>query len=517
MPVSPRDFELYSRMTGAPMPSDPMSRMQMAPEVYKFTKDFAKRPNLLQKTGNLVKNIGKTAVMAVGAPMVAESLAEQERMAREAREQSEARQAESRITGDLEQPKVEREKTPAEIIEDKRMERLKLTYEKKKEEREDKQKKAMEILKAKKEDLVDPPQFEFVGKQEEDSQEPTTADAYSQDRVETQTAIGLIDKKNEQAAQLTTDDTVAEVLSESQDSIPEAAYTDKFGLEQIGGSDIRSRADQIIKKAKSDPLLALAFSQRDKKEELIDDSSIPIAPLLDNVDSAADGGEDMSNIPSQNNYRSSGVNTGATVNLNQRKQEIEETVRKGLGTLSQEQQEKIVESMMSPSNKQVNLLEQREIDNENAIKSGFMKLDDEGRKKESIRIGSNYGIPNKTDMQEIRKDPEYIAAQKSMLPNSVTSKVDEFTNRFMPNKPSSFVESMSLQTSPNKAPTATFNLYQKDGSTQPFTYGISSPMAVSLNEMAEDESLKDESFGKIMNLIKKSAKDGTGMGFSVDQ
>ena len=47
MPVSPRDFELYSRMTGAPMPSDAMSRMQMAPEVFEFTKNFARKPNLL--------------------------------------------------------------------------------------------------------------------------------------------------------------------------------------------------------------------------------------------------------------------------------------------------------------------------------------------------------------------------------------------------------------------------------------------------------------------------------------
>ena len=38
MPVSPQDFELYSRMTGTPLPSDAMSRMQMAPEVFKFTK-----------------------------------------------------------------------------------------------------------------------------------------------------------------------------------------------------------------------------------------------------------------------------------------------------------------------------------------------------------------------------------------------------------------------------------------------------------------------------------------------
>ena len=544
MPVSPRDFELYSRMTGAPMPSDPMSRMQMAPAVYDFTKNFARKPNLLEKTGNLAKTVGKIGLMGLGQGFKQSQANEQRAIQEQLRAQSEARQAESRVTGDSEESKVEREKTPAEIIEDKRMARLERTSELKQQERDDKQQKAMDLLKAKKEDLVDTPtkgsytrtkmlmtdppqfeeevidpsQFEFVGKQEE-VQQPTTADEYDQNRQNNQTAIGLIDRKNEQAAKLATTETVADTLAKSQDSSP-SPLSAKYGSEldpadrkQIGSGDVTSRTGEFFDKLRTDPLLALAFSQRGKKEELVDDSSI----LSDNVDSAADGGEDMSNIPGQNNYRSSGVNTGATVNLNQRKQEIEETVRKGLGTLSQEQQEKIVESMMSPSDKQVNLLEQREIDNENAIKSDFMKLDDEGRKKESIRLGSNYGIPNKTDMQEIRKDPEYIAAQESMKPKSVTSRVDEFTNRFMPNKPSSIVESMSLDPSPNKAPTATFNLYQKDGSTKPYTYGISSPMLVSLNEMAEDESLKDESFGKIMNLLKKSIKDETGMGFSVDQ
>ena len=421
MPVSPRDFELYSRMTGAPMPSDPMSRMQMAPAVYDFTKNFARKPNLLEKTGNLAKTVGKIGLMGLGVGFKQSQANEQRAIQEQLREQSEARQAESRVTGDSEEPKVEREKTPAEIIEDKRMARLERTNELKQQERDDKQKKALELLKAKKQDLVDPPVIE------EEVQQPTTADAYSQDRVENQTSIGLIDKKNEQAAELTTDDTVAEVLSKSQDSIPQEAYTDKFGLEQIGSADITSKTDEFLDKVKTDPLLALAFSQRDKKEELVDDKSI----LLDNVDSAADGGEDMNNIPGQNNYRSSGTNTGATVNLNQRKQEIEETVRKGLGTLSQEQQEKIVESMMSPSDKQVNLLQQREIDNENAIKSGFMNLDDEGRKKESIRLGSNFGIPNKTDMEEIRKDPEFIAAQESMKPKSLSEKVDNFKAKFV--------------------------------------------------------------------------------------
>ena len=103
MPASPRDFLLYSRMTGKPMPDNAMERMQMAPEVYQFTKNFAKKPNLLEKTGNLAKSIGRGAVMAVGAPMVAESLA------------AEADRKEmTDVTGDVE-PEMEGDTTPKTI------------------------------------------------------------------------------------------------------------------------------------------------------------------------------------------------------------------------------------------------------------------------------------------------------------------------------------------------------------------------------------------------------------------
>ena len=78
MPVSPRDFELYSRMTGKPMPMDAQQRMQMAPEVFQFTKNFAKKPNILEKTGNLVKNIGKTVGMGLAVAAAAPAYAEQQ-------------------------------------------------------------------------------------------------------------------------------------------------------------------------------------------------------------------------------------------------------------------------------------------------------------------------------------------------------------------------------------------------------------------------------------------------------
>ena len=77
MPVSPQDFSLYSRMTGAPMPTDAATRMQMAPEVYKFTKDFARKPNILEKSGNLIKNIGKTIGMGMAGAAASPAFVEE--------------------------------------------------------------------------------------------------------------------------------------------------------------------------------------------------------------------------------------------------------------------------------------------------------------------------------------------------------------------------------------------------------------------------------------------------------
>ena len=70
MPISPQDFELYSRMTGRSLPRDPAERMRMAPEVYDFTRNFGREPNVLQKAGNLVgaigKDIGGTLLSGIG-------------------------------------------------------------------------------------------------------------------------------------------------------------------------------------------------------------------------------------------------------------------------------------------------------------------------------------------------------------------------------------------------------------------------------------------------------------------
>ena len=54
MSVSPADFELYSRVTGAPMPRSPQEQMEMAPEVYNFVRERQYEPSRLRKAANFL-------------------------------------------------------------------------------------------------------------------------------------------------------------------------------------------------------------------------------------------------------------------------------------------------------------------------------------------------------------------------------------------------------------------------------------------------------------------------------
>jgi hypothetical protein len=349
-------------MTGTPMPSDPMSRMQMAPAVYDFTKNFAKKPNLLEKTGNLVKTVGKIGLMGLGQGFKQSQANEQRAIQEQLRTQAEAKQAEALVTGDS---NVERQKTPAEIIEDKRMARLERTSELKQQERDDKQEKAMDMLKAKKENLVgtpikgsytrtkmiktDPPQYE-----EEVidpfAQQATTADNYQQDFVPNQTSSGLIDRKIEQGSQIA-DETpnVAEVLSESQDS-RQSEFADPEDVQKqmesdmIGGSLGKNQLSKFLKQKGLDQALLGAVGDRTTETPRIGDDS----PLLDHPDVA--GGEDDIALPG-------GTNTSSTQDLSSFHKEMRKM----------DALERMAEQ--SPSTKQIAL------DEMNKSREGFMAQD----------------------------------------------------------------------------------------------------------------------------------------------
>ena len=442
MPVSPQDFDLYSRMTGVPVPSNPLSRMQMAPDVYKFTKDFAKKPNILEKSGNLLKNIGKTIGMGMAGAAA----------------------------------------SPA---------------------------------------FVEPPK--------------TTAENYDQTTVPNQSGSDQIAKVTDLGAEIADSNTVAEVLSGSEESrpaldgVPILEGSEPIGLLESQADRFRRQA--ITEKADSfldtnrpgiDPIL-LAAIKRSKDAEPLEGFKGQLPSYLGDHPDLAGGETPNPSLsinsaatpitpPTPSTLVSSGTNTSATTNLSEAMRDALDSLAKGRADLSPEQRFEMAKKLVSP-----NELAGKDQATFEALQAGIPKKE---------RIAAAERVKAKTQQKQkelgILTEDDVVNASTPSTPATPTTlgvrdKVQAFKNKIMPDKPSSFVESMSLDLSADKAPTATFNLYQKDGSTKPYSYGISSPMAVSLNEMAKDESLPEESFGQIMNLLKKSIKDDSGMGFSVNQ
>ena len=386
MPVSPQDFELYSRMTGAPMPTDAMSRMQMAPDVYNFTKSFARKPNLFEKTGNLVKNIGRGAVMALGAPLVAASVAEEARMQEQLRNQADIAESDSVTT---ENPTEEVADTPA-------MAKIRLGMQAE----EQKQKNRLEIENRRdaraagkiagvsgvvQTDLNPVPMDDY-----QSLLNPTTADKYGQPFVANQTSSNIIDRKISQGSQIA-DDTpnVAEVLSESQDSNP-VDYVDaekvqqQMEAEMIGKSKGLRQLSKYMGTKGLDKALIGAFTQRKIQEEMFGEALSADSDLLDHPDvKDVVGGEEPNPRLGTNTSPTTNLQeqTGGGTSLNEKYMEHADEMRK---MEAQERRER-----MSPSEKQINLLEQRAIDNKEAIDSGFMSMSDEERANETARLGGD--------------------------------------------------------------------------------------------------------------------------------
>ena len=156
-----------------------------------------------------------------------------------------------------------------------------------------------------------------------------------------------------------------------------------------------------------------------------------------------------------------------------------------------------------------NPLEQRAIDNESAMNS--MRLSDEEREKESIRLGSTGGIPNKTDMEKIRKSPEFKAAQESMKPKSVTEKANDliartdFTIGGMKDRKTGLGKSVGVSLTPMNGDTAvTYNIMNDP--TKPLdvtrTHFTATPEAVKQIETGTGE-LGEASIGQQYNKGKR--------------
>ena len=73
MAVSPADFEFYSRVTGIPIPNDPVARMRMAPQVYAMRRSPMSKLGSFAKKG-AAKALGTAALLGGAQQLAARSV-----------------------------------------------------------------------------------------------------------------------------------------------------------------------------------------------------------------------------------------------------------------------------------------------------------------------------------------------------------------------------------------------------------------------------------------------------------
>jgi len=352
MPVSPQDFELYSRMTGTPLPSDVMSRMQMAPEVFQFTKNFAKRPNIVEKTGNLIKSAAKNTLAGMGV-LASMDLENQERQRQELMRNEAAKEqvADANMDESPEQVAPAPELTAIEKGELAKQKTIKFKTD---------EQIRLEEARKKLRNIADE-NIEANTVSMDDYQSllnPTTADSYGQDYVPNQSAVNVVDRSIDLGSEMADESpTVASELSQSQDSQP---YDSKLGFQEdpmgekklpevtelLGKVPSQKKVAAFFTRLGLDDALSGAGQSRDETVELIGDDS----PLTDNVDSELDGGEDQSNVPTQENLKARGQNTSATTDLSAHHKEMR---RMNAMDRNKKAIDEIVEKAPTPSEKQV--------------------------------------------------------------------------------------------------------------------------------------------------------------------
>ena len=466
MPASPRDFLLYSRMTGKPMPEKAMERMQMAPEVYQFTKNFAKKPNLLEKTGNLAKSIGRGAVMAIGAPMVAESLA------------AEADRKEmTDVTGDVqpemsEKMQIEVEKTRREQIKNEGRENLQ--------------------------------RMANTGVQQGNLnpiQEKTTADEYNQDILPQQTEEEQGQRSATQQAELETNQTIADNAAASQDFSPKESVSESV--------------DKFLGQSGLDPILLAAMNARGQQEELAGTSFQIASPLGDNPQTPPGQTNSAVSQPFAENIEPI-TNPSPNPTLTQQLGNIMNTLRKGRADLSESQRMDIARKLTEGSPNEVVGNMQKQIDDLNQSSDKLIGV-----------MNSMRGEPSQEqliDASQARSRVEQKTAakqRKSGIQSRMTDKYypsdvarTDIQVGGMVDRKTGLGKSVGMSYTPLNGDTKVgFNIMgdpTKPQEVSTFDF-VASPKTMESLQSQEEGDLGSMTFGKLFNIAKKQKEGFSGM------
>ena len=539
MPVSPQDFELYSRVTGTPMPSDAMSRMRMAPDVYKFTKDFARKPNLLEKTGNLVKTVGKIGLRGLGEGFRQSQANEQRALSEQLRNQTaKSDVADANVSESMEQV-VDEPMTAGERQIDKKMQMIERQAVLDQEGRDDKHLKAKELLDLKAGNI----------------QQSTTADTYGQKVSVNQTKEGVLDKKMEQGAEIATEgDTVAKVLSEDQDSKPmfrptqiptvgalnaatpvvgsgfsesgnEVNVIDGVEEETVGSSITSQKVNNFLDKFPGfgtgegkniDTALAIALANRDNKEQLVIGNNPPFDDHPDIV-----GGEDDSSLPGSQNMTVNGMSTSSTTDLSDHHKEMRKM------DAMERNKEVIDEAVnqyknLTPSERQL-MLGTEGIDSPNEMQGRITAAEESTNKLIDVAKAMG-GEPSKEQKIEADQANSRIL-QKTAAKNRLAGRINE---KFYPtdvartdiqvggmvDRKTGLGKSVGISYTPMNGNTKVgFNIMNdptKPREVSTFDF-VAPPETMESLQSQGEEDLGSKTFGKLFNMARQKKQGFSGM------
>ncbi len=513
MPVSPRDFELYSRMTGAPMPMDAQQRMQMAPEVFQFSKNFAKKPNILEKTGNLVKNIGKTVGMGLAVAAAAPAYVEQQETPADNQGQKDVENQTASNTlmrSGIQTVEVKNNKTIAkDVTEEQNFKPAFKGY-------------------VSGDEIPDKPNEPGLSTGGLTSL-PSGMTPQSEVKGKFYT-----DKKGNQVP-LGYEVDYSHPVFRDNDVLP---TSDAYEFDEIfkptvgiGGSDftvgktkdVSSKVDKFLSQSKLDPVLLSAMQNRGQEEELVG-TSFPIASqLTDNPQIALDGGQSTRAQSREFIKETEPIDGGIPTNvdpstLTPEVKNILDTLAKGVSNMPIEQRIKVAKEMVEEKNmmdspneavgKLTAEINKKEKANQNLL--DFVKtLGGEPSKEQKIEADqANSRILQKTAAKNRKKGN----VNEKFYPTDVAR--TDIQVGGMKDRKTGLGRSVGISYTPLNGDTKVgFNMMSdptkpKDVKTYDFT---ASPEAMQSLQSQEEGELGSETFGKLFNIAKKKQQGFSGM------
>ena len=493
MPISPRDYELYSRMTGRPMPRDPEEKMRMAPEVYDFSRNFGREPNVLQKAGNLVGNIGQGLMRSVqgGARLGYQELQDERNREFELEKEKIRAGARESKAEDMLRNFAEKER----IKKENRMEMNDQVVEGKvrikREEQEAKMKrdqKLADLKQAARESSGMGPMVDItdaVNIESNDFESP--GEVLDQEIVNNQTGTNILGRVTKQGAELTQNPTVADSLTNNQ--TPDAV--------NLPNVDVSTDDQVFTTDVSNDPTGTKGFL----KNSILNNSD-----LVDNPDVI--GGEDDANVPSQKqNFDNTYLETDFS-----KRMENNERARAEL---------RDIPSMKNPAFAPTDKRDRARSDfdmNDPEVRQEYAKLrSNKGLLGLKNEILEGMAIGNIAKQYQDARRREGTEGALDDIPVVTTSdKADDFISSFAPQsilrtgEMGGKAKGIEINPSPNGDPTIGFAVDSKEG-TAKYTYPAPTNILESIADTEGEDSLGRKKFNYLFRMAGRG-EEGIGEG-----